>query len=364
MPSEPTIGWDLGGAHLKAARLDPHGRVMQVVQLPCPLWQGLIHLKLAIDNALQQLSTPCARHALTMTGELADLFDNRREGVRSLLESFSASVSAQQISIYAGAAGFATVDQHDAVWEQIASANWRASAEFLAGRLPAGLLVDVGSTTTDIVPFKQSVLACGRDDRERLVQEELLYAGVVRTSLMSIVDRLPFDGEWVPVMAEQFATTADVYRLTNELPEDADQMPSADGKGKSPLESARRLARMLGCDVHLAPFAAWQRCAEYIAEVQLARVFSACQRVLSRGILTDDAPLIGAGVGRFLVMKLAQRLQRPYLDFASCIDSSSDAAARWSACCAPAVAVAALLQARHPSIAAGATLARERTSCG
>ena len=363
MSSEATIGWDLGGAHLKAARLDPHGRVMQVVQLPCPLWQGLTHLQLGIDSALQQLSSPRARHAVTMTGELADLFDDRRDGVRSLLEAFCANVSAQQISVYAGAAGFVTVDQHAAYCEQIASANWRATAEFLAGRLPEALLVDVGSTTTDIVPVKQSVLARGRDDRERLVQEELIYTGVVRTSLMSVVDRLPFNGEWVPVMAEHFATTADVYRLTDELAEDADQMPSADGRGKSPLESARRLARMLGCDVHSAPLAAWQRCAHYIAEAQLTRIFNACQRVLSRGILKDDAPLIGAGVGGFLVMKLAQRMKRPYLDFARCIDSS-DCAARWSAYCAPAVAVAALLQTQETSITATAKLARERTSCG
>jgi probable H4MPT-linked C1 transfer pathway protein len=363
MSSESTIGWDLGGAHLKAARLDSQGRVMQVVQLPCPLWQGLTFLKAGIDSALQQLSSPRARHALTMTGELADLFEDRREGVRSLLDTFSTSISAEQISIYAGEAGFVTVDQHDAFCEQIASANWRATAEFLASRLPEALLVDVGSTTTDIVPIKQSVLACGHDDRERLVHEELLYTGVVRSSLMSVVDRIPFNGEWVPVMAEHFATTADVYRLTDELPEDADQMPSADGKGKSPLESARRLARMLGCDVHLAPFAAWRRCAGYVAEVQLTRIFNACQRVLSRGILNDDAPLIGAGVGRFLVMKLAQRMQRPYLDFSTCIDSS-DCASRWSAYCAPAVAVAALLQARGTSIAATAILAREKTSCG
>jgi probable H4MPT-linked C1 transfer pathway protein len=363
MPSESTIGWDLGGAHLKAARLDPHGRVMQVVQLPCPLWQGLSHLQIAIDSALQQFSSPRARHAVTMTGELADLFDNRREGVRDLLETFSTRVSPQQIGVYAGAAGFVTVDQQEAFWEQIASANWRATAEFLAGRLPEALLVDVGSTTTDIVPSKQSVLACGRDDRERLVQEELVYTGVVRSSIMSVVDRIPFNGEWVPIMAEQFATTADVYRLTGELPEDADQMPSADGKGKSPLESARRLARMLGCDVHSAPFAAWRRCADYVAEAQLTRICNACHRVLSRGILQSDAPLIGAGVGRFLVMKLAQRMQRPYLDFAGCIDGS-ESAARCSAYCAPAVAVAALLQARDASITGGAKLARERTSCG
>jgi probable H4MPT-linked C1 transfer pathway protein len=300
---------------------------------------------------------------VTMTGELADLFANRREGVESLVETFCRSVAAEHTRFYAGEAGFIAPEQSHARCEQIASANWMATGAFLAPLVPEALLIDVGSTTTDIVPLKQTVLARGRNDRERLLHEELVYSGVVRTALMAVVERVPFEGEWLPVMAEQFATTADVYRLSGELPEDADQMPSADGKGKSLAESARRLARMLGCDVDAAPLGTWRRCAAYVAEAQLQRLSDACHRVLSRRLLPDHTPLIGAGVGRFLVVKLAHRMQRPYLDFASFIDSD-DCAAGWSAHCAPSVAVAALLQAQPTSFAAAARLGSGRTSCG
>jgi probable H4MPT-linked C1 transfer pathway protein len=337
------IGWDLGGAHLKAACLDAKERVIGVAQLPCPLWQGLPHLEQAIGEALLRLPGQSARHAVTMTGELVDLFANRREGVESLVTIFADKVSGNQTSIYAGEAGFVSIKQASALSEQIASANWMATASFLATRLSQALLVDIGSTTTDIVPIRQKVLARGRTDHERLAHEELVYTGVVRTSLMAVVERIPFDGEWIRPMAEHFATMADVYRLTGSLSDDADQMPSADGKGKSVAECARRLARMIGMDVESAPLSAWRHCAGYVAEVQLQRIQAACERVLSRRLLDDNAPIVGAGVGRFVAIEVARRLKLPYLDFATFIlgDASTS---NWSAHCAPAVAVAALLR--------------------
>ena len=54
-PSDATlIGWDIGGAHVKAARIDG-GRVSGVVQVACPLWQGLDKLDAAVAEALAAL---------------------------------------------------------------------------------------------------------------------------------------------------------------------------------------------------------------------------------------------------------------------------------------------------------------------
>ena len=74
-----TIGWDIGGAHLKAVLLDESGAVLQALQLPCTLWRGLNHLESAINDALRTNihADSGACHAITMTGELVDLFQNR-----------------------------------------------------------------------------------------------------------------------------------------------------------------------------------------------------------------------------------------------------------------------------------------------
>ena len=70
-------------------------------------------------------------------------------------------------------------------------------------------------------------------DGERLTQGELVYTGVVRTPVMAIAHTAPFMGRMQRIAAERFATMADVWRLTGDLPDDADPYPAADQRGKS-----------------------------------------------------------------------------------------------------------------------------------
>ena len=345
MPADAVLGWDIGGAHLKVAAVDDKGRVLQVLQLPCPLWLGVEHLDEAIVRALTTM--PAARlHAVTMTGELTDLFRNRAQGVKSIIAHFVRRVPRSRCYVYAGPSGFLTPGSAMLKTGAVASANWAASAQLVASLLPDALLVDIGSTTTDLVPIRAGVLRIrGFSDADRLACEELVYTGVVRTPLMALADRIPFGGQWIPAMTEHFATTADIYRLTGELPDGADQLPAADNGGKTVRESARRLARMIGRDLASAPLAQWKRCARQLADLQLWQIRQACERVLSRTVAVDRSPVVGAGTGRFLARKLAALLGRRYRDFDSLIDAAPGAAS-WASSCAPAVAVALLTQRR------------------
>jgi probable H4MPT-linked C1 transfer pathway protein len=335
------MGWDLGGAHVKAA-LVRGGRVRGVWQRPCPLWQDLGALPRTVADLAHAAGAP-AIHAVTMTGELADVFADRAQGVRALLDMLQSSVRARRWLVYAHPPRFLAPREVLRLPLAVASMNWSATAAWVARRLPDALLVDIGSTTTDLVPIRTgAVTAQGVTDAQRLTSEELVYAGVVRTPVMAIAVRVPFEGAWQTPMAEHFATTADVYRLTRELPAGADQLPSADGEGKSRRESARRLARMLGRDFEMAPMRAWEQCARFLSEAQLWTLHQACERVLSRETLPPRAPIVGAGVGRFVAKKLAARLGRPYRDF-SALAPATRTDASWIASCAPAVAVALLV---------------------
>lgn len=343
MLHESVLGWDLGGAHIKAARIDGHGRVDAVVQLPCPLWQGLDRLESGIDSVLERIGD-CdgLRHAVTMTGELVDLFPDRASGVKALIDTMGRHFPQGRLAIYGGAAGFLDTEHAVSSALQVASANWLASASWAASRLQEGLLVDVGSTTSDLIPFAdRHVMTCGYTDHERLASEALIYTGVVRTPLMAITDKVPFAGEWVHMMAEHFATTADIHRLNGDLPDGVDLLPSADNGEKSAVGSARRLARMLGLDLDAADLDGWRRVSRFIAERQLRQVTDACERVLSRPGISPDAPLVGAGVGRFLVQRICQRLNRPYVGIESLFSCERPMQAR-VADCAPAAAVAGL----------------------
>lgn len=343
MRHEAVTGWDLGGAHLKAAAVNGDGRVERVIVLPCPLWLGLHHLEAAAGEALALLNGGSRRHALTLTGELSDIFRDRPEGVRTLVEFMTARLPDKEVLVYAGSAGFFAPEAVVQRPEQVASANWLASATLAASRLACGLFVDIGSTTTDILLVSAGrVHNRGYTDHERLHYEEIVYTGAVRTPVATLAERVPFAGEWLPLMAEQFATTADVHRLTGALPANADLLPAADNGPKTVEGSARRLARMIGLDAEAAPLPAWRRLAFHLSELQLRRVHAACERALSRGVVEDPVPVIGAGVGRFLAQQLAARLGSSYVDFGSLVQAAESAERTRVADCAPAVAVAEL----------------------
>jgi probable H4MPT-linked C1 transfer pathway protein len=341
MNNNPTLGWDLGGAHLKAVLMQDDGRVLQVFQKPCPLWRGIGFLEQAVAEVMASLEAIPGRHAVTMTGELADIFQNRDTGVQLLAECMMHCLEPVEMHIYAGPSGFVRAEAiHDHL-HLIASANWHASAAYLAARVNDGLLVDIGSTTTDIILLHHGLPAArGYTDAERLQREEMVYTGVVRTPVMAVTQRLPFAGEWQRLAAEHFATMADVYRLTEELSEDCDMAETADGAGKTVTDSARRLARMTGRDLESATLSQWRQTAFFVRSKQLHTLQSALERNLSRGLLPDDAPLIGAGAGRFLARELAQLLRRPYVNSADLIDAAGNGSAEWASVCLPAYAVA------------------------
>jgi len=335
------IGWDIGGAHLKGARCED-GRIVKVAQIASPLWQGLDELHRAFAEA-KVLLGDADHHVATMTGELADAFASREAGVSGLANIAAQDLQTQAIRFYAGANGFVTLADVAVHFTDIASANWHASASLIGLTHHNALFIDMGSTTTDLVPIIDGkVKTIGATDASRLAHGELVYAGVVRSFLMSSGARfVPFDGRWVPLMNEWFASTSDIYRVLGELPEEADLMLTADNAPKTVEASAIRIARMLGYDGPEYGLDVWRRLAAYFAEVQLRDLTDGCHLILSRGEISAEAPIIGAGAGRFVVTRLAQRLQRTYIDYADLIPTSVEVKDK-APDCAPACAVALL----------------------
>ena len=335
------IGWDIGGAHLKMALVED-GIVVDVRQLACPLWLALEHLDVALRRGLA--GWPDAEcHAVTMTAELADLFPDRDSGVRAVLATLQSRVPPERIRVYASDGSFLSPVGARRQPGRVASANWHASAAHAAAQVQDGLLVDIGSSTTDLVPFRSgAVAATGTTDADRLASGELVYRGVVRTPVMAIAPRVRVAGVRTAVMAELFATSADVFRLTGGLPADADLQTTADGRGKSLEESRARLARMVGRDSASAPDRVWDALARQLAGMMLEEIVVASRRVAARPKLPRAAPVVGCGVGRFLARAVAKRLARPYRGYETLVSAADGHVAAKAADAAPAVAVALL----------------------
>lgn len=353
---ETCLGLDLGGAHLKAV-LVAGGRIVAARQAPCRLWEGLDRLGPAFTEALAGWPE-ATRVALTMTGELADLFADRASGVAALVDAVGRHLPTPQLQVWAGVRGFLEPGAAMADPQGVASANWLATASFAARATGNALLVDIGSTTTDIVPLVDGEVAfVAATDAARLASGELVYQGLTRTPVMAMATRAPLGGQWVPLMNEHFATAADVWRLLGRLDEAHDQHPPADDGAKTIEGSARRLARMVGHDLGDAPMPAWSDLAAWLAVAQLRRIEDGLRLVLSRRPLASDAPLIGAGCGRCLVEELARRLGRPWRDLVELLPAAPQSAGM-AAVCAPAAAVALLASAERTSaIAAGSSAA-------
>jgi probable H4MPT-linked C1 transfer pathway protein len=334
------VGWDVGGVHLKAARADD-GRITRVVQLASPLRSGLERLTQAFGEAKVFVGGP-DHHVVTMTGELADTFASRLEGVERLAALAADALSDSPVHVYAGPAGL--VHPRDARKHavEIASANWHVCAGLVAQRCGDALFLDMGSTTTDVVPIRRGkVAARGYTDAQRLAAGELVYTGLVRGFVMATADRAPLAGGWTTLVNENFATLADVHRILGSLPDGADLMATADGREKTVAASRARLARMVGADAADLDDGAMLALARWFAEAQLRAIHDAAMLVVSAAGLPDDAPVVGAGIGAAIVAEAARRLQRPCVAFDSLIDAAAEARAG-AAQCAPAAALALL----------------------
>jgi (4-(4-[2-(gamma-L-glutamylamino)ethyl]phenoxymethyl)furan-2-yl)methanamine synthase len=308
------------------------------------LWLGLQHLDAAIHQAQALWPLAEARHALTMTGEMADLFADREAGVAALAERMVQHLG-PELTIYAGAQGWVPAAQAGRHWRGVASANWRLTADWLAQRVGDALLVDIGSTTTDLVPLRGGQVSSScEDDAQRLARGELVYQGVVRTPLCALGPQVHFEGNDVNLMNEWFATSADVYRLTGELDAAHDQQPAADGAAKDKAATQQRLARLIGRDARDASPAQWLALAQEFRQRQLGEIQRNLQRVLASTNLPATAPLVAAGCGAFLVPELAAMRDRPrlLLDRLLPLDDLPPADRAWATVCAPAVAAALL----------------------
>src|ERR687893_1650586 len=219
-----TLAMDIGGANTKAAWLD--GENLRTVSRPFEVWRD----RDALSTVLRELAAaPADAVAITMTAELSDAFRTKREGVSFVLDAAEDALGDRPLSVLTTAGELVSVGTARAHPWDVAAANWMATALAVADAHPDALLIDIGSTTADIVPIAAGrVAASGHNDLERLLAGELVYTGVSRTNLAAIAPRVPVRGEWCPVSSEYFAISADMHLVLGRLEPEAYTCPTPD----------------------------------------------------------------------------------------------------------------------------------------
>jgi probable H4MPT-linked C1 transfer pathway protein len=328
-------GWDIGGANLKAALISGRpASVARVIEEPFALWREPQRLAERLAGIAVRLG-PADVHALTMTAELCDCYATKREGVAAVLEAFARAVPGATPRVFGADGRFHDVLSARQRPLRVAAANWRATAEIAAAAEPDTILVDVGSTTTDVIPIVGGrVVARGRTDPARLRSGELVFTGVLRTPVCAIARSLPWRGRRSRVAAEWFAVAADAHVFLGLLEPDAYVCDTPDGRGTTRAECGARLARMIAADAEMLDERDLTVLAEAVVEAQVRDVARALRQVRRR--LGSSAPqsLLLAGQGAYLAQAAAEVLGLPARAL------SVDPAASRSA---PAAAVALLL---------------------
>lgn len=284
------LSLDIGGANIKAAT------ARGCRSVPFALWRspGLLadHLKaIAADAA------PVTAWRVTMTAELCDCFATKREGVCSVVDAVEHAAAGARVRIWTTHGCFVSPQEARENPLPCAAANWHSLATWVAKRFDHGnaLLIDTGSTTTDIIPLRDGrVAAKGLTDTARLASDELVYSGAGRTPLMAMGPRVTLDGVSHGVMAEYFATTGDVYVLTGDRPERRDETDTADGRPMTRECAAARVLRMIGADVEMFDHTAAVRLAQAFAGLQTARIVEAIRRVAA-GLNPGGVVVTGSG---------------------------------------------------------------------
>ena len=332
------LGWDIGGVNTKVARVTD-GHLTTALQRPFELLRAPDRLvPLLRELAGIMGADDSSSHALTMTAELSQLFRSKREGVSFVLDAMVTAFPRSVIRVFGVDGGFLTVEEARSRPMSVAAANWVATSTIAATWHPDSLLIDIGTTTADIIPVVGGrVAAEGRTDPERLASGELVYTGAVRTPVEAIASHVPVSGVLTGVAAEGFALSGDVHLWRGDLEEADYTWPTPDGRPAARTFAGERLARSVCADRELLDETAVSEIADAFAHEQVLRISAAIRTVHARHPSLRHA--VVTGVGAFLGDAAARAAGLGAMWLSA--DIGRDAAR-----CAPAAAVALLL-ARH-----------------
>lgn len=331
------VGWDIGGVNTKMARI-VNGIVTAVRARPYELQRD----PRALAPLLRELhadggGAASDLHAVTMTAELSQMFRTKREGVSFVLDAVDEAFPSSRVQVFTVDGRFVDPVTARAEPLAVASANWAATARQVARSHPDALLIDIGTTTTDIIPIVDGiVVADGSTDPSRLASSELVYTGALRTPVEAIASRLPLDGGLAAVSAEGFALAGDVHVWRGDLAPGDYTCPTPDGRPATREFAGERLARVVCADREMLDEDAISAMADTLARAQIQRVTAALSRVIARH--PSLRRVVVTGLGSFIAAAAADAAG---LEVVMLADSLGDDAAR----CAPAASVGLLFEA-------------------
>jgi probable H4MPT-linked C1 transfer pathway protein len=331
------LGWDIGGVNTKAARVvrGPKGPTFSSTCLPYELKRDPQALALTLTEAARQVDGAAGDlHAVTMTAELSQAFRTKREGVGFVLDALHGAFPDNRLHVYNVDTRFVGPEEARKLPLAVAAANWAATASLVARWMPTCVLIDIGTTSADLIPILNGQLKVqGRTDPERLLSGELVYTGALRTPVEAVARQVPLWGGKAGVSADGFAIIGDAHLWRGHLRPEDYTCPPPDGRPPTRDSAGERLARVVCGDREMLDDGAIDAIASALAGAQVEAVAEALERIVRR--CPEITSAVTTGLGDFIAVEAAGSLGLSIIPLADRLGSAARTA--------PAAAVAWLL---------------------
>jgi hypothetical protein len=310
------LGYDIGGANTKAAFVCIKNGEMLKAKVAVEyfaIWkqpEKLTSVLLALKETLNDGRIDGV--GVTMTAELSDAYQTKREGVTHILGCVSKAFP--KVPIFVLNTNTELEPWGDTIHKPLvaAAANWAATGWLVAQHLKNCVVVDVGSTSTSIIPIVNSkVAAQGKTDLDKLICGELVYTGSLRTNVAAIVQSIPIRNGATCVASELFALSGDVHLILGNITEKDYTSETADGRGKTLPEALARLARVVCADTEMLSKQEIINMAQFIYDMQIRQVAEGLKKVYgyAKSAASMKVPVVVTGLGKnFIARKAAEKL--------------------------------------------------------
>jgi hypothetical protein len=290
---------------------------------------------------------------------LCDCFETKYDGVAAIIKAVRSASAGRAIRVWSTDGVFLNSEEAKQNHLKVAAANWHALATY-AGRYTRGgpgILIDVGSTTTDVIPLLNGFpVPQAKTDRDRLRASELIYIGARRTPVCALLGS--------SAAAELFATAHDAHVLLGKIAEDPNDCDTADGRPATRAFAHARLARMICGDAESVSLEDATSLAQDVLDKHIRLVEYGIENAIAHLVtITRPTPpkspiqFVSSGSGEFIVR---EAITRDFCCYARLSDqtrtrvnlnrvsSLTDELGGAVSACAPAYAVAVLATERRP----------------
>lgn len=310
------VGIDIGGVFVKSATVKYSGSEREIVKTE----RNAFNFRINNYNLREALTKELYLHAdpkevdgvvVTITAETVGIFNTLEEGVVIIADICARAYKDITLGFIAVDGRIHTIEDVLKAPLDFASANWVATSSLASRFIKDGVFIDVGSTTSDIIPIVNGEVSPeGKTDMYRLFSGELIYAGLLRTYIQCLVNKLPFRNGWIGLSSELRCFTAHVYVYLRQIRELTMHHPFS-GKPISikRSEAKEAIARSVCSDSTILSDEEVYDMANYIYEQQVSKIVDSIKKIkASKWDTYVELSYVIAGSGAFLAREAVKRL--------------------------------------------------------